>query len=147
MQTLSSTHSCLEKAGLGWNREINLLAYIRNSKGYVTHAMSAMSSLPCPTHVCSSVTSLLHLHAWNFLLITPCKGCQSLWVHSLSCYFSYIDFMYLLNIAQLWVQGGWRQWGVFVICGHWSAAPQLCDVLLGLIECIAAGMLSALWLC
>lgn len=38
--------------------------------------------------------------------------------------------------------GGWRQWGAFVIRGHWSAVPQLLDVWLGLIECSAAEMLS-----
>lgn len=38
--------------------------------------------------------------------------------------------------------GGWRQWGAFVIRGHWSAVPQLLDVWLGLIECTAAEMLS-----
>lgn len=100
--------------------------------------MSAMSSLPCPPHVCSSVTSHLHLHVWNLLLITPCNGCQSLCVRSRSCYFSYVGFMYLLNIAQLWVRGGdasgecllfvvtdQRRPSCAMCCWGWSSASQL----------------------
>lgn len=59
-----------------------------------------------------------------------------------SCYFSPLACIYLFSknspAVSTWGDAG----GVFVICGHWSAAPQLHDVRLRLIRCTAAEMLS-----
>lgn len=117
---------------------------LSNAIHWYVNAMSTFLSLQfCHFYI---------LHVPNLLLITHCNGRPMPSSEPKSLKLTELFFqpccVYLYSKYSPAVSPGGRcQWEVFVICGHWSAAPQLHDVWLGLIECSAAEILSVFCLC